>query len=81
MFKLQDSVEFSVLALSPGVETLYWVNGYDAVWHLLLVEYYLLCFQIVCYEVLLQFLIGIVNTKLFQVVFRKGFKTVNIQQT
>lgn len=46
-----------------------------------LVEYYLLCFQIVCYEVLLQFLIGIVNTKLFQVVFRKGFKTVNIQQT
>lgn len=44
-------------------------------------EYYLLRLQIVCYKVLLQFLIGIVNTKLFQVVFREGFKTINIQQT
>lgn len=47
----------------------------------MLVECYLLRLQIVCYKVLLQFLIGIINTKLFQVVFRKGFKTINIQQT
>lgn len=42
---------------------------------------YLLCLQVVCYKVLLQFLVGIVDAKLFQAVFREGFKTINIQQT
>lgn len=47
----------------------------------MLVGYYLLCLQIVRYKVLLQLLVGIVNTKLLQAVFREGFKTINIQQT
>lgn len=43
--------------------------------------YYLLCLQVVSYKVLLQFLVGIINTELLQVVFREGFKAINIQQT
>lgn len=43
--------------------------------------YYLLCLQVVSYKVLLQFLIGIIDTELLQVVLREGFKAINIQQT
>lgn len=42
--------------------------------------YYLLCLQVVSYKVLLQFLVGIINTELLQVVLRESFKPINIQQ-